>query len=267
MIDLISALVGALTLTPVIAVAIYLIKNPEKVEKWSFLISKGLSSLSIRWEKSALAKDIQSDINSFIQGINSENDGFLPYKLKIDWVSRKSREAFIREGKVVVKMNRYENQARNFLIATVELTDKGLLPESKHLIDKRVLSALELAFINKLLTEKSRFDSKQLFIDEIYDSQAKEGSLVEKYSKAFINLDSKGMFESIVLPEYFTLGKGFQKEIQNEKVMADTIGFAEMLSRLANKRQGQKVDPNYNGSVLSCAIVLIARSETYDERD
>ena len=265
MVDILSALAGAITLSPLIAIAWYLAKNPEKIEKWSSMISKGLSSLSIRWEKNTLANDIQTDINSFSQSIDPQN-GFLPYKIKIDWVSRKSKEAFIREGKVVVKMRRYGNQARNFLYATIEYTEKGLLPESRHLMDKRVLSALELAFINKLLTERKRFDSRQLFIDEIYEEQAKEGSLIKKYSEAFINLDDKGVFAGVVLPEYSLLGKTGSKEIQNEKIMADTIGFAEMLSRLANKRHGHDVDPNYKGSIISCAIVLIARSETYEEK-
>jgi len=267
MFDWITALFTSIPWLVVVGFLIYFAKNPEKVEKWASILARTFSFVSLRIEKSGLAKDIQSDINSFVKSYDLGKDKrVLPYRVKIDWISKTSREAFIRDGKVVIKMQRHENQARNFLYAVLDWVDVGLIPESRHLLDKRVLTAIDLSFVNKVLTEKKRHDSKQLFIDEIYESKAKKGSMIERYTAAFSRLDKRGLFVGVVLPEYSILGKNLGNEIPSSNLKLETIGFAEMLEKLSRKPHGEDVSPKYDGENIKCAIVLIARSETYDMR-
>jgi hypothetical protein len=186
--------------------------------------------------------------------------------VKVSWVSSTSREAFVREGKVIVKMQKHQNQARNFLYALMEWTHKGLLPESRHLINDTVLKSVDFAFINKVLSETNRHDSKQLFLDEFYESEAPRGSLIEKYCTAFNKLDSMGIFTGVVLPEYSLLGQRVGSSLPTEEIRAETIGLATMLERLSRKVSGKDVSPNYLGKNIKCSIVLIAKVEKYFEQ-
>lgn len=267
MFDWVTALVASVPWVVVVTLLVYFVKNPEKVEKWSSIIARSLSSISSRWENASVAKDIQADINGFARTTNEGmTQPILPYGVKISWIHTTSREAFVKEGKVVVKMQKHQNQARNFLYALMEWAHIGLIPESRHLMNEVVLRSIDFVFINKVLSEKNRYDSKQLFLDEFYHNEVSKGSLLEKYCIAFDKLDKKGLFIGVVLPEYSLLGERIGSSMPNETIRAETIGFATMLERLSRKESGKDVSPNYMGENIKCSVVLIAKSEKYFEQ-
>ena len=248
----------------IVGLLIYFIKNPEKAEKWYSMTARAFSFMSLRLEKSGVARDIQSDVNSFAKDINSQTkDPILPYGLKIKWVGSTTREAFVKQGKVIVRMRHHENQARNFLYATLEWVGKGLIPEARHLVNKTVLRAADLVFTNVLLTKKKRHDVKQLFLDEIYETEVTKGSSLERYCNTFGRLNETGLFTGVALQELSSLSKRTSSVVANTQVRSETIGFMNMLERLARKRHGEDISPDYNGECIKCSIVLVARSETY----
>jgi len=243
---------------------LYFIKNPEKAEKWSSIIARFFSFLSSRIEKISVARDIQSDINSFAKKLRFGMDGsMVPYGVKVNWVKSTTRDAFVRDGKVVIKMEHHENQARNFLYALIEWVNKGLIPQSRHLLDKSILQALDFTFINKALSESKRHDSRQIFLDEIFEPRVAEGSLVHRYCSILGRLDQIGLFVGIVLPEYASLGKKLGPVMPDEKIRLETVYFFNMLEKLARKKAGQDVSPSYVGEYINCYIVLIAKTEKY----
>jgi hypothetical protein len=248
----------------VVSLLIYFIKNPEKAEKWYSLIAGAFSFLGLRLEKSSVARDIQSDINSFTKDYNDKNGiSTLPYGVKIEWVSETTRESFVKDGKVVVKMKHHTNRARNFLYGAMDWANKGAIPEGRQFLHKKVLKALDFTLVYKLLTDKKRYDSRQLFLDEIYDKEAPEGSLVNTYSVAFNKLDENGIFMGVVLPEYTSFGKKMGNSIPNKKHFAETIGFATMLEKLSRKASGVDVSPEYKGEHINCSICLVARPDKF----
>ena len=220
--------------------------------------------MSLKLEKSGVAKDIQSDINSYAKEVSSQTkEPVLPYNVKINWVSSTTRESFVKKGDVIVRMRHHKNQAKNFLYATLEWVGKGLIPESRHLLDKTVLRAADLVFISNFLTKKKRYDVKQLFFDEIYEPEAKKGSILERYCITFSELNKRGLFMGITLQEFSSLGKKIGPEIPAKKIRLETIGFMNMLQKLARKSRGEDVNPEYVGENIKCSIVLIAKHETY----
>ena len=262
--DWITVLLTSLPWAALAGLLVYFIKNPEKAEKWGSLIARFFSFLSLRLEKFGVARDIQADINSFAKKLRSGMDvGVIPYGVKVSWTKTTSRDAFVRDGKVVIKMEHHENQARNFLYALVEWVNKGLIPESRHLLDKPILQAIDFTFINKALNERKRHDSKQIFLDEIFELQAPKGSLVGRYCSVLSRLDQSGLFVGVVLPEYTALGRRLGSEMRNESIRLETVYFFKMLERLAKRKPGQDINPSYVGEYISCHIVLIARTETY----
>jgi hypothetical protein len=259
------AIGGSIPWAVVVIILVYLLKNPDKAEKWYSMLARAFSGISSRAERSAVAREIESDINDFAKKANGNNDiTVFPYDAKIKWVTNTNREAFIRNDKMVIRMQHHENQARNFLYATMDWVSNGTLPETRHLIHPTVQKALEFSLINSILVERKRHDSRQLFIDEIYDKEAPEGSLVRTYTSAFTALDSSGILMGVILPEYASFAKDAEGAIADDKLTAESIGFATMLLRLSNKKQGVDVSLDYKGNCIRCSIVLVARTETYN---
>lgn len=264
MFDWLTLIITSIPWAIIVGLLLYLIKNPEKVEKWYSIIARSLSFISLKLEKQGVAGDIQSDINSFANNINSQAKApVLPYGVKVRWISSTTRQAFVKEGKVIIKMHYHENQAKNFLYTIMEWINKGLIPESRHILDKTVLRAIDFTCISKLLTEKKRYDVKQLFLDEIYESEVTKGSLLERYCSVFNKLDKTGLFVGVALPEFSSLGKRTSSVMPNERIKLETIGFTQMLEKLSLKLHGEDVSPDYNGEHIKCSIVLIARQDTY----
>jgi len=248
----------------IVGLLLYFIKNPEKAEKWYSIIARSLSFISLEWEKRGVASDIQSDINSFVKNINSKTKHpVLYYGVKVKWISGTTREAFVKKGKVIVKMQQHKNQAKNFLYTVMDWVNKSLIPEGRHLLDKAILRALDFTCINKVLVEKKRYDVRQLFLDEFYEREATKGSLLEKYCSVFDKLDKTGLFVGVVLPEFSSLGKRTGSMMLDEKIRLETIGFTGMLEKLSRKLHGEDVSPTYNGENIKCSVVLIAKQEKY----
>jgi hypothetical protein len=263
-VDWIAVFWTSLPWAALVGLLFYFIKNPEKAEKWSSLIARSFSFLSSRIEKFSVARDIQSDITSFAKKLRCGMDiNLIPYGIKVNWVKSTTRQAFVKKGKVVIKMEHHENQAKNFLYALMAWVNRGLIPESRHLLDKSVLQAIDFAFINKALNESKRYDSRQIFLDEIFEPRAPKGSLVERYSSILGRLDQIGLFVGVVLPEYTSLGKRLGSVMPNESIRLETVYFFNMLERLAKRKPGQDINPSYVGEYINCYIVLIARAETY----
>lgn len=251
----------------VVVILVYFLKNPEKAEKWASMFARVFASVSTRAERSLVARDIQSNINSYAQEANGkEKTSIFPYEAKIKWVISTSREIFIKNNKMVIRMQHHDNQARNFLYATMDWVCNGTVPQCRHFLHPTVQKALEFALINSILSEKRRHDSRQLFIDEVYDKEAPVGSLVRTYASAFTTLDSKGLLLGVILPEYASFANGLEGQLSNDKLTAESIGFATMLERLSRKKQGVDVSLDYKGEHINCSIVLVARSETYSTR-
>lgn len=265
MIDWLLAVYASIPWGAIVVLLVYLIKNPDKAEKWGALIAKSLSFVNARFERSAVARDIESDINSFARNANgSKENGIFPYYAKIKWVTQTSREAFIQNNKMVIRMQHHDNQARNFLYATMDWINNGTIPESRGIIHPSVYKALEFSLINKILIEKKRYDSKQLFVDEFYEKEAPENSLIRYYTTAFNALDSKGLLMGVVLPEYASFAKVIDETVPTKTLISESIGFANMLDKLARKKQGIDVSPNYKGDHISCSIALVAKTEKYN---
>lgn len=262
--DWLAVFFTSLPWATLVGLLFYFIKNPEKAEKWGSIIARSFSFLSLRLEKISVARDIQSDINNFAKKLRSgTKSDIIPYGVKVNWVKNTTREAFVKDGRVVIKMEHHENQARNFLYATMDWVNRGLIPESRHLLDKGILQAADLTFINKVLTESKRHDSRQIFLDEIYEPRVVKGSLVDRYCSVFGDLDKIGLFVGVALPEYASLGRRLGPVIPDEKIRLETVYFFGMLEKLARKKHGKDVNPSYVGEYINCYVVLIARTETY----
>lgn len=265
MTNLLTGLTILLTSIPWLVLVLLIYKTPEKVEKWVSLFSRAFSWANLRFEKKAVAGDIQSELKSFKKEIDSvASANILPYSIKINWEPpNTTREAFVRNNEIIVKMSHHRNQAKNFLYATLSYVEKGLIPKSRYLLEKKVLRAVDLIFIKKILSEKKRHDVKQLFYDQIFEPEVTKGSLLERYCSIFDDIDETGGFTGIVLEEFAMLGENAGSNIPTDETSRDTVRFMQMLERFVRRNKGEDVNPTYSGAHIKCSIVLVARSDVY----
>lgn len=251
-----------------IAIAVFLFSKlyhtPEKLEKWASIINRLFSWVSLGFKKRGVAGDIQADLRKTSRLINSQvSKEILPYGFKIKWVDEETRNAFVKNKEVVVRMKHHRNQAKNFMYATLSYVDFGLIPDVRHLINKNVIRAVELVFSNKIFLDNNRHDVSQIFFNEIFNKEVKKTSTLERYCNIMDGLDSNGLFTRIALKELSELEQNVPSGIPRKEVTGETVGFIKMLERLVRKRPGIDITPDYNGKFIKCSIVLVAKYEAY----
>jgi len=261
-----SIVVAAVPSTSLLGVIIYLLKNPEKAEKWGALFARGFAGLSDASERRSVSGEIQSDINTFAKDVTGKVDAsILPYGIKIKWEKSDnvSYESFVSEGQVVVRMRNHRNQARNLALATVAYVQAGFLPDARPHFDQEVSNAMDTAMARKILLDRRRSDALSIFNKEMLTEQT---PMAARMSKIMQDLDAKGLFNEMLLREMADLGKrltGIAPTEDSRKEIRDFVVFCE---KLTEKEPGEDVSPDFKKKLLRVSIVLIAKSKTYAER-
>lgn len=238
-------------------ILIFFLLNPEKVEKWSAILARLLSFTSARMERAAVARDIQGRIGEYLKELNPNIKASIPYNVRIDWIKETNRESFIEEGEVVVVMSHHSNQARNFLNVVLELVSTGFLLQTKHFIEKPLNRALELTMAKKILMTKRR-DAVPIFQEEIVEQVT--DSETQNYSTILSELDERGLFNDILLPELVQLGDSLAMIQSAPKADLEVKDLINLLTKIARRKPKEEIDKNICGEFISMGIVLVASS-------
>lgn len=239
-----------------------MLKNPEKVERWSSIIARVFSKISKKAERHSVSADIQSRLSSYIKNYSVE--GVLPYGIRFKWIDRGNFESYVEEGDVVVIMDHHNNNARNFLNAVIAYTSQALFPNIRGYLPKDVLDASELLVQEKIIREE-RPDALDMFLKEIVPERVKN-PIMEKNKKIFDGLDTTGYFEPIFLPELTHAGHRLQQLSAAERE-AEVNGFVSFLQQRSTRESGDDTIPlRYEGNAFHVAIIIVAKMGVMEAR-
>lgn len=263
---MIGGVAGAIVtygITPVLfGVIIYLITHPEVAEKWGALLNSLASSVSSGAERRSVALDIQGRIDSFSKYANKQLAGLLPHGVKIEWVTGNiTRESFLRDNKVIIKMNYHSNQDENVVLAIIEFMTKGMLPDARPHMDGKVVSAVDIISTKKML-ERERRSALQYFYSEIVDPITNSDEETKNYVSILNQLDEMGYFHQIMLRELQALGAERKFALPEDSVKEETRNFVNFLdSKVVRKPRGVDVDPTFIGESIKISIVYVSKGE------
>ena len=121
------------------------------------------------FEKNAVEKRIENTIDSTSKKVNAEGVNVLPHGVDIKWVEPMERDAFLKEGKIVVCLESSYNEARNLARAMILYVAEDLIRESQRFISPQVTRAMSFAIARKLLMLDKRFDALKCLNKELTD--------------------------------------------------------------------------------------------------
>jgi len=249
------------TSIPWAIIIIYVLKNPEKAEKWYSILARIFSFFGKRAELAHVASDIQADINLSAKEINTKAmEPVMPYGVKIEWANDITREAFIASNEVVVRMRYHKNQARNFLYATLSYVEEGLIPFARPHVDKVVLKATQYHAARKMMTRRNRHSSLKIFYDEFFEPEKAKEPALENYFKTMDSIDENGLFETILLHEFLDLGLEMFNRSPRADVMNETRDFVHFMNAIVTKEPDEDVPIVFNGAKIYVHISLIDRA-------
>lgn len=251
--------IGATVGLVFLGLAIYFVKNPEKLEKL-FALFFGLFSRSFHWaELRHISNELQSEINTSINEINGEaGENVLVDKVKIKFSKNLTHDAFIENNEVIVRMDYHQNKKRNLVIATLNYVSKGAIPYARHYIGHDISKSVDMVLTKKII--KRDKDAIGYFLSEVYDNEIEEIKLLYKNLE---EIDETGFFTRIFLTELKQIGiRYFPRATILKPIIEECIDFLEFLSTVANKEPGENVDLKFRGHLIGVGLALVGNIHT-----
>jgi hypothetical protein len=241
-----------------------ILQNYDKALQISAFFLAQFSRISNWSERRAVVNFLQGTINLSASKINSESEGLLPHGVKVEIVKRAERDAFLREGQVVVCMESSRSQARNLARATLFYVAEDLVRDSRRFIDRIVMRACDFALARKMLMADHRVDALKSFNDEFLDPETKREPSIRPYVLGMDEMDSNGTLTRILLREFSELGTRLSPKLSDIEAEQESKSFADKLIQIARKQPGIDIDTTHEGQIIRAGVMLVARAEVVD---
>ncbi len=135
-------------LSALVSLILYIVNNPEKIDKWIYLINKFSLWKNEKSERKVISSNLDYKISSIAKQVNKEADGIIPFGLRIKWANVND-DAYVNENKVIIVLKKEDNNDKNIVNACSAFVPMALLPRSRNSIDLKVLKTLDNYFIKK----------------------------------------------------------------------------------------------------------------------
>lgn len=239
----------------------------EKIDKWVSKIEKFLLWIGIKRDKKYVARDIRSKINSASKKINKEAEGIVTKGIDIVWVDQENIEAFLRSGKVIIRMRHHSNQDKNVVNAITHYVKIGVLHIGKRYLPEKIQLALDLSLSKKILSEEAD-DGTAMdhFLLNTLKPAFDEDQELEKRFSTIELMENKGLLTRILLREIRSIGKKLYPRVPTEQMLKETERFFTFLEPFANHKGGDDDirDWQFISNNLQVGILYVAKQDTID---
>ena len=240
---------------------IYLYKHPEEFDSWLTKIDRFLLKFWSGREKQFIQKEIRSRINLASKKINKEAEGLITKGVDIVWVNQENIESFLRKGKVIVRMQHYENHDKNIVNAATHYVTKGVLHTAKIYLSDEMQKALNLALTKKILCEEQdNGTSTDYFFANVLRPALNADAGLNKTYDVIEKMERKGLFTRILLREIRLMGKRLYPSAPTNREFQETKNFFNFLEPFASLESGDDIrDWEFVRDDIKMGILFVAQ--------
>lgn len=245
---------------------VYLLMNPEKVEKWGSILWRVLAAFGGLF-KSAKRKyvqyDLQGRINDFTTSISASAPYLAERRVVIEWTDpgQVTKAAFLADGKVILRLQSTVDNDMNFVRGSYLFVSTSLLHKAKRYISPTQRDAIDL-FVTAKLLEAEKPHIVSYFLEEfLHPKTVKEDSRIVELFDAFARLREGGLFYEVLLQELQYLGDKVFGGRQDDTTRIEVAELIRFLDRVANRNIGDESVPlEFTGGYCRFGIVIVGKS-------
>ncbi len=206
-------------------------------------------------QKAAIKNDIQGKFNFAIRSIKDELPSSDIKPLEIQWVKNSTKEVFIRENKVFVRIRPLDNQEDNFLNVTEPFLESVLLPKSKYLIQEVQKKAIIYFTTSVIISSHERLVTR--FHDKYYLPESRKYKSLSNYYEKIEQIYKKGFFFSIAI-------RALELCADNQRFKKTDLGseFSQILDHLLNFIENIGMEDDFkwhfNSTGITYSMLLVA---------
>lgn len=246
-----------------VSVIIYIIKNPEKIDKWSYLLAKRKLVKDEKTEKNIISKNIDYKITSISKRINKQAQGILPFGVRIKWRTSDEIESYVKQDEVIVILKKEDNCDKNIVDTCIAFVPRALLPKSRNCVDPNILQSLDNYMIKMILNEGTYDSAYNYYLQKVYNPYVSSDPQVKERITTLDQLNEVGFLTRILLEEYRRLGDKLYGTAEEQSFHEESKQFLGFLSKLANRKPGDYSRLGFDGARIKISIIFVAKYNTY----
>lgn len=234
---------------------------PDQFQKNLEFIFKGFEKLKIFgvWaNKKKITYGIQGRINHYVNNYLSEEiKDFVGSNIKIEWVDEnQTEENFRKNGKLIVRMRRNDNENKNFVNASMVFISENLLKKAKLYISRKQQESVDL-YVAKKLFETEKEEVLIQFIADFFQKRNDDkrvGEFLEQYNR----IDKAALFFPVFIQEMTFLGeKAFGSSFPKNKVFEEVNGLIDFLFVWAKRKSNESINNIFTGQFCKFGVMIV----------
>jgi len=246
------------------SVVIYIIKNPEKLDKWIYLVSKYSLWKNEKTERRVISSNLDYKVSTITKMVNKEAEGIIPFGLRIKWTDIESDDAFVQNGNVIIVLKKEDNNDKNIVRACAAFVPKALLPKSRNSIDPVLLNNMDKYFIKRILSQGTYDSAYNYFMQNIFTPYCNESESNRSLLSTYTKLDNIGFLTRILLEEFRRVGAKLYGTMDEPRFIDESRAFFQFLKAFTERRPGDMTKLYFDGQMVKLAIILIAKRITME---
>lgn len=243
-------------------VLVYIALNPEKIEvlvaTWWRMATRFYDGAHKKYVK----HDLQGRVNSFTKSLSKRCPELHRAPLKIDWVdATATREAFLADGKVVLRLRRDDPQDYNFVHGVYHYVSTVFLHRAKTYLTKTQRISIDIFTCTKLI-ENQKVEVIDFFIRKYLHplTSTRKGKVTELISR-LAKLYDADLFFPVFIQELEFLGLKIFGRQRDDLIHQEVSATIDVLEVFSDRQVGDEGDHTYLGSYCKFAVVIVGKSE------
>jgi hypothetical protein len=260
MIGLFFLLFGGGVVAVGLAVLFWTVNYPDKAEKVAGWIAGLLARIYKKADRTAVALKVQGDINDARETLlDSAPEGLIERKIKIKWAKADEAESLLKDGEVLVCMEKANHHEQNVANALMAFLPKTMLPMARRYLDPGRMRAADLIVAKGLLDQDgSKLGALSVFIRDHLNPARQQGKDLSKKIDELDQVDLQGNLARVLLPEYLRLGEDLHPGEPDAEVVREAEEFARWVHQLSARAPGEEIGSlKFKGRYIRVAVIFV----------
>lgn len=266
---MIGFLFGGSLFAVALAVLFWAVHYPDKAEQVAGWIVGLASKVYAKADRTAVALRVQGDINDARGALlKAAPEALIERKIKIKWTKAEEAEALLRDGEVLVCMEKVNHHEQNVANALMAFLPKAMLPMARRYLDSARMRAADLIVAKGLLDKDGgKIGTLTVFFRDHLDPAKKQSKDLGEKIEEMDAIDLQGYLVRVLLAEYLRLGEELHPGEPDPEILREAEEFARWIYKISAREPGAEVGSlSFKGRYFKVAVIFVGiRSRLMEE--
>lgn len=239
---------------------VWLIAHPQVVKEWNVQITMWIAAIAPKKRKKAFEKRLNLTIDStkakFDESAPPLMKKFLPYDLKVEWVTEsETLDAFYDNNQVVIYVHSYKDEAQQVVGILHNYCTKGFAQKAKLYMPLSVKKSSDMIITQKL-AQYAGHNIYDYFNREYIPELLKQDNTFVAVFNKLRRVDTDGLFLPVLLNEIDKYANKIFPSTPSTENMNIIIHFMDFIYRIVARDPGNLVPLTFRESEIRVKVVL-----------